>query len=120
MDTKPRNQVRHFPAGSTELGATNQSRKLTDILSVEQAAAFLDVSQSTIRAHCNLALGQPDRIPNFRIGERAGTIKIPFWGLINWIAQRAGCQVPLAEQVDKRKKRRIMEAQPRRLVKMRR
>ena len=97
-----------------------------DILSVEQAAEYLKVSESTVRAHCKLDQGEPDRLPNFRMGERAGAIKIPFWALVNWVAQRAGCSMPPAS-FDKlrmttsgKAKRRMMKAQSRRLSRTRR
>jgi hypothetical protein len=92
----------------------------SDILSVEQAAAYLDVSEATVRAHCKLVPGEPDRIPNFRMGERAGAIKIPFWGLLGWIAQRSGCPVPAGGGAAQLKRRRMMKARSRRLEKMRR
>ncbi len=66
-----------------------------DILNVAQAAEYLHVSQATVRQHCAIAHGEPDRLPNFRMGN---AIRIPFWGLLGWVASRSGAGLPRASK----------------------
>jgi hypothetical protein len=82
----------------------------TAILNVEEVAAYLRMSAATVRHYCHLVEGQPDRMPNFRMGK---AIRIPFWGLQEWIARRSGCGLPAPEA------RRIIKSKPRRTARRR-
>ena len=82
-----------------------------DILSVAEAAAYLRVSEPTVRQLCHLVEGEADRIPNFRLGT---AIRIPFWGLVNWISRRSGAGLPQAASRSK------MRAKSRRITRRRR
>ena len=85
---------------------------IDDILNVAQAAEYVRVSEPTLRAYCHLAEGVPDRVPHFRMGT---SIRIPFWGLLQWISRRAGVGLPSYERSDHRK----MRSKPRRLTRRR-
>lgn len=65
--------------------------KERDILTVDQAAKFLQLSPATVRHYCHLAEGLPERIPHFRLGS---AIRIPYWALLRWVAERSGTNVP--------------------------
>lgn len=86
------------------------------ILNVEQAAAFLEVSPSQVRHACKLVDGHPDRIPNFRMGKH---IRIPFWGLLEWIARRSGAGMPSAPSGEHRPARMLRSTRSRRLIRKR-
>lgn len=62
------------------------------ILNVAEAAEFMGVSQAQVRGACHLNEGSPGRMPHFRMGKH---IRIPFWGLIGWIAAQSGAAMPV-------------------------
>ena len=61
------------------------------LLDAEQTAAYLHLHVQTVYELCGLAEGDPERIPHCRFKNR---IRVPFWGLKNYIAARAGAPLP--------------------------
>ena len=73
--------------------ATVQQQQIHDILTPAEAAPILKLHPQTVRQLCNLPEGAAGRIPNFRPTSK--DIRIPYWGLLEWVAERSGSKLPI-------------------------
>jgi hypothetical protein len=64
-----------------------------DVLTVEEAAAYMRIGVSTLYRQLVLDASCPDRVPSVRVGRRR---LIVFWQLRAWMAAQAGMPAPLA------------------------
>lgn len=62
-----------------------------DVLTVEEAAAYLRVSTATVYKRVALAQTCSDRIPSISLGRRR---VIVFWQLKAWLAEQGGMPAP--------------------------